>query len=115
MAPSDTSGPKPRWLAAHSRLAAQFAAQADAVQPFHDCAVGHAEVRQAGIDIKESFRLPTSRLSVHRRRRLTVIVWAAHARGGELIQLGLEPVERPIDTLGHLSDYLPGLLVIPLD
>ena len=55
------------------------------------------------------------RLSMHRRWGLTVIVKAAHARGGELIQLGLEPIERPIDTLGDFGDHLPGLLVVPLD
>jgi hypothetical protein len=40
------------------------------------------------------------RLSVRRRWRLTVVVRAAHACGGVLIQLGLEPIENPVDTLG---------------
>jgi hypothetical protein len=43
------------------------------------------------------------RLSVRRRWRLTVVVRAAHACGGVLIQLGLEPIENPIDTLGYCS------------
>jgi hypothetical protein len=45
---------------------------------------------------------------VRRRWRLTVIVRAAHALGGELIQLGLEPIE----TLHCLP---LGLLEIELD
>jgi len=32
---------------------------------------------------------------------------AAHARGGELIQLGLDPIAHPIDTLLYFSDHLP--------
>jgi hypothetical protein len=48
---------------------------------------------------------------VRRRWRLTVIVRAAHAWGGVLIQLGLDPIE----TLGHLSDQPLGLLVVPFD
>jgi hypothetical protein len=68
-------------------------------------------LRRAGTDIKERF----ARLSVRRGWRLTVIVRAAHAWGGVLNQHGLDPIKDPIDTLGHLSDRLPGLLVIPLD
>jgi hypothetical protein len=52
---------------------------------------------------------------VRRGWRLTVIVGAIRACDGVLIQLGLDPIKDPIDTLGHLSDRLPGLLVIPLD
>jgi hypothetical protein len=48
---------------------------------------------------------------VRRRWRLPVIVRAVHARGVELIQLGLKPIERPIDTFGDFGDHLPGLLV----
>jgi hypothetical protein len=57
----------------------------------------------------------TPRLSVPRRWRLTVIVWAVHARGVALIQLGLDPIKDPIDPLGHLNDQSLGLLVVPFD
>ena len=55
------------------------------------------------------------RLSVLRRWRLTIIVRAAHALGGELIQLGLEPIKDLVDTLGDLSEQFVELLVGQFD
>jgi hypothetical protein len=45
--------------------------------------------------------MQSPRLSVRRGRRLTVIVSAAHAWWGILIQFGLEPIKD--DTLGRLA------------
>ena len=47
--------------------------------------------------------MQSPRLSVRRGRRLTVIVSAAHAWWGILIQFGLEPIKDPVDTLGRLA------------
>jgi hypothetical protein len=56
---------------------------------------------------------------VRRRWRLTVIVRAAHALGGELIQLGLEPIETihsfPLGLLEIELDPRKYLLMISLD
>jgi hypothetical protein len=52
---------------------------------------------------------------VRRRWRLTVIVWAAHAWCGILIQLGFEPIEDPIDTLGDVREQSVELLVVQFD
>lgn len=41
---------------------------------------------------------------MRRRWRLTIIVRAAHARDGVLIQLGLNSIKDPVDTRGHPSD-----------